>query len=284
MKILLCTDCSFDGLKAVRLGGVVAGQLDAHVTILCVVEDRRSDLEKKVGRVNEALPESLTDFTVVGRRGELIDEMLAQLLQTDYDLVIVGYHSRGFLEKAIWGSLAARIAHELPLSVLIVRGRRDWINHVLVGISGRGFTDQCVDWGGRIALAFGGHVTLLHASVAPPLMYSGLEEVVETLTEFLETDTPEAQALKRAVAKLDDLGVDVDVELARGMAEREILREAQRKDVDLIVIGSSWGGGTGASCLRAQYHRADSLKYKAPCAGRAARKSVKMKRCGSRGN
>jgi nucleotide-binding universal stress UspA family protein len=240
MEILLCTDCSYDGLKAVRLGVVIASQLGAQVTILCVVEDKRSDLDKKMKRVDEALPQSFSDFSIVARRGQLIDEMLAQLLQTEYDLVIVGYHSRGFLKKALWGSLAARIAHELPLSVLIVRGRRDWINHVLVGISGRGFTEECVDWGGRIALAFGGRVTLLHASAAPPLMYSGLEEVVETLAEFLETDTPEAQALKKAVTKLDDLGVEADVELARGLAEREILREAQLKDVDLIVIGSSW--------------------------------------------
>jgi nucleotide-binding universal stress UspA family protein len=179
-------------------------------------------------------------FELIGRRGRMIEQMLTQILDNDYDLVIVGYHTRSFLEKAIWGSFAARIAHELPLSVLIVRGRRDQVQHVLVGISGRGFTNECVEWGGRIAVAFGGRVTLLHASATPPLMYGGLEEVVETLSELLETDTAEAQALKRAVAQLGALGVENDVELTHGLAERELLRVAQARDVDMLVIGSSW--------------------------------------------
>jgi nucleotide-binding universal stress UspA family protein len=166
--------------------------------------------------------------------------MLAQLLQRDYELVVVGYQARSFLEKAIWGSLAARIAHELPLSVLIVRGRRDRINRVLIGISGGGFTNECVAWGGRIAAAFGADVTLVHASPAPPLMYGGLDEVVETLTELLQTSTPEAEAIKQAVAVLNRLGVQTDVELTRGLADRELLRKAQELDVDLLVIGSSW--------------------------------------------
>lgn len=240
MKILLCTDCSPDGLKAVHLGGVIAGQLRAEVTLLCVVESKQVSPEKSLERENQALQRSVPEFELIGRRGRMVEQMLAQMLQQDYDLVIVGYHSRSFLEKAIWGSLAARIAHELPLSVLIVRGHRDWINQVLVGISGGGFTNECVDWSGRIAAAFGGGVTLLHASSAPPLMYGGLEEVVETLTEFLETDTPEAQAIKRAVARLSELGVETDVELTHGLAERELLRVAQQRDVDLLVIGSSW--------------------------------------------
>lgn len=240
MKILLCTDGSRDALKAVHLGGAIAERLGADVTLLCSVESRRVSLERSMEQVNRVMQKAVGEFELIGRRGQMTEQMLAQMLQQDYDLVIVGYHSRSFLEKAIWGSLAARIAHELPLSVLIVRGRRDWISHVLVGISGRGFTNECVDWGGRIAVAFGGCVTLLHASATPPLMYGGLEEVVETLSEFLETDTAEAQALKRAVAQLGDLGVETDVELTHGLAERELLRVAQNRDVDLLVIGSSW--------------------------------------------
>jgi nucleotide-binding universal stress UspA family protein len=240
MKILLCTDGSRDALNAVHLGAVIAEKLGADVTLLCSVENRRASLEKAMEQVNREMQKAVADFELIGRRGQLVEQMLTQILHKDYDLVIVGYHTRSFLEKAIWGSLAARIAHELPLSVLIVRGSRDWINHVLVGISGRGFTNECVDWGGRIAVAFGGRVTLLHASATPPLMYGGLEEVVETLSELLETDTAEAQALKRAVAQLGALGVETDVELTHGLAERELLRVAQTRDVDMLVIGSSW--------------------------------------------
>jgi nucleotide-binding universal stress UspA family protein len=240
MKILLCTDGSHDGLEAMNLGVDIAARLNAEITLLCVVEGKRRDLEKPPRRAIRAMEELDVAFEFIGRRGKLIDEMLAQMLQDDYQLVIVGYHARTFLEKALWGSLAARVAHELPVSVLIVRGRREGIKQILIGISGGGFTNECVKWGGQIAASFGARVTLLHASPPPPLMYAGLEEVVENLTEFLQTDTTESQALKYAVAHLTELGVQTDVRLVRGLAEREILRLAQDHDVDLLVVGSSW--------------------------------------------
>lgn len=240
MRILLCTDGTRDGLRAVRLGGAIMTKLRATATILCVVEDRGRDLQLAVQRASRVIKDFGNDFTATGRRGHLLENMLAQMLEIEYDLVIVGYQTRSFFEKVIWGSLAARIAHELPVSVLIVRGRRDWINHVLIGISGGGFTDECVRWGGRIAAAFDARVTLLHARPAPPLMYAGLEEVVETMTEFFQTDSAEAQALRKAVAWLTDSGVGAHVELVHGLPEREILRLAQDRDADLLVIGSSW--------------------------------------------
>jgi nucleotide-binding universal stress UspA family protein len=162
------------------------------------------------------------------------------MLDTEYDLVIVGYETRGFLEKMIWGSWATRIAHEVPTSVLIIRDRRDMINHVLVGISGGGFTEACVAWAGHIATAFDAQVTLVHTSQMPALMYGGLEEVRETLTEFLQTDTAEAHAMKQAVARLDDIGARTEVKLVYGLPERELLRLMQDLDIDLLVIGSWW--------------------------------------------
>jgi nucleotide-binding universal stress UspA family protein len=240
MKILLCTDGSRNGLRAVRLGGALAAGLGAEVTLLCVIESKERDVEHSLGRAVKAVQKSGAKFTPIGRRGRLIEDMLAQMLPVEYDLVIVGYYARGFLEKALLGSLAARIAHELPTSVLIVRGRRDTIKRILVGISGGGFTTECAEWSGRIAAALDARVTLLHVSPTPPLMYAGLEEVVENLTEFLQTNTPGAQALKGAIASLTEMDVQTDVELTHGLPERELLRIAQEHDVDLLVIGSAW--------------------------------------------
>jgi nucleotide-binding universal stress UspA family protein len=244
MRILVCTDGSRNGLCAVRLGGAITAQLKSETALLCVVESERHDVNTSLERAGDVMQDYGAEFRSIGRRGRLVEELLTQMLEVEYDLVIVGYYARSFLEKAIWGSLAARIAHELPVSVLIVRDHRDWIDHVLIGISGGGFTSECAEWGGRIAAAFGARVTLLHASQIPPLMYAGLEEVVETLTEFLQTDTPEAQAVRHAVAALTELGVDADVELAHGLPERELLRLAQNLDSDLLVIGSSWAAQT----------------------------------------
>jgi nucleotide-binding universal stress UspA family protein len=240
MKILLCTDGSRNGLRAVRLGGALAAGLQAEVTLLCVIESKERDLERSLERAVKTMQKFGVTFTSIGRKGRLIEDMLTQMLPVEYDLVIVGYYARSFLEKVLWGSLAARIAHELPASTLIVRGRRDAIERVLVGISGGGFTIECTEWAGRVAAAVGAHVTLFHVGPTPPLMYAGLEEMAEGLTGFLQTDTPGARAIKQAVALLNEKGVPSDVELTHGLPERELLRVIQAKDIDLLVIGSSW--------------------------------------------
>ena len=240
MKILLGTDGSRNGLSAVHLGGKIAAQLEAEVTLLCVVEDKGRDLERSLKRTTQAMQKSGAAFTLVGRRGQLLEEMLAQMLHVEHDLVIIGYDARGFLERVLWGSLATRIAHELPVSVMIVRDQRDTINNVLIGVSGGGFTKECSDWGGRIATAFDARVTLLHVSPTPPLMYAGLEEVAETLTEFLQANTLDTQAIKQAASYLTEMGVPANVELAHGQPEQELLRVAHDQDVDLLVIGSFW--------------------------------------------
>jgi nucleotide-binding universal stress UspA family protein len=71
-------------------------------------------------------------------------------------------------------------------------------------------------------------------------MYAGLEEVVETFAEFMQTDTSGAHAVRQAVSRLTEMGVQTDVELVHGLAERELLRLAHERDVDLLVIGSAW--------------------------------------------
>lgn len=240
MKILLCTDGSRNGLSAVHLGGKIAARMRAQVTLLCVVENKKRNLDRALQRVVEVMEASGAVFESVVRRGRLVDEMLHQILQVEYDLVIVGYYVRSFWEKMLWGSLAARIAAELPLSVLIVRDRRETIARLLVGISGGGFTDACLDWTSHIAAAFGAQVTLLHVAPTPPLMYAGLEEVRETLPEFLQADTSESRAVRHAVRRLSEQGLRASVELAYGLPERELLRVAQEQNIDLMVVGSSW--------------------------------------------
>lgn len=240
MRLLLCTDGSPTGQRAVELGASLASRMSAEATLVLALEGDREDAESVRERSRAAVQESGVEFSFAERRAELVGATLAQLVEQEYDLVVVGYNARTFLERALMGSLAARIAHEFPLPVMIVRGENVVIDRVLVGVSGGGFTDACVEWGGRIASAFETPVVLLHVGPSPPLMYGGFEEVVEDLAEFLQTNTPEARAIKRAGSILTQLGVEFEVELVRGLAEREILRYAQELDCGLIVIGSAW--------------------------------------------
>jgi nucleotide-binding universal stress UspA family protein len=50
----------------------------------------------------------------------------------------------------------------------------------------------------------------------------------------------ESHAVRRAVLNLTALNVLTDVRLVHGLPERELLRLAQDRDVDMLVIGSAW--------------------------------------------
>jgi nucleotide-binding universal stress UspA family protein len=241
MEILLCTDGSRNALAGVTLGGRLAAALNARATLLAA--GLKAD---KVYQALEEAVEVLAPFQVnpatlisVGRAA---DEFVAQARRAAYDLVVVGYRRRGAVEKAVIGSLATRVAQQAKTSVLIVRRGRPDIRRILVGVGGNGFTEDLAEWAAVIGAAVGAQVTLLHVESAPPLMYAGFEEVHQTLSEFLETGTPAAKALRQSAARLRLAGVPAEIKLAHGVTDREVLRTAQEGDFDLLLVGSSWAG------------------------------------------
>jgi nucleotide-binding universal stress UspA family protein len=74
-------------------------------------------------------------------------------------------------------------------------------------------------------------------------MYTGLEEIEETLPELLQTDTPLAQHLRRSAKILARHQVTATLKQRHGVAADEILREALEGNYDLVVIGASGTAG-----------------------------------------
>ena len=69
-------------------------------------------------------------------------------------------------------------------------------------------------------------------------MYSGLEDMDETLPELLQTNTPIAQHLRWAAHYLSQIGVPGEIKIRHGIVSEEIIREAEEGRYDLIVIGA----------------------------------------------
>ncbi len=239
IKILLCTDGSKNALAAITLGGRIAAALKAETTLFAAGK-RGHKVYRVLGRAAEILHQfGISPSTLVGI-GSPFDQFISQVQRTGYDLVVIGYRKRGVLEKALIGCVAAQVAHEATTSVLVVRQGRPDIRKLLLGIGGDGFTTEIAEWGARIAAAVGAQVTLLHVGLAPPLMYGGLAEVQETLTELLETSTPAARALRQAAATMESAGIPAEIKIAYGVTERELLRTAQEGDYDMLILGSAW--------------------------------------------
>ncbi len=238
-RILLCTDRSRNALAAVSFGGRLAAALDAETTLLAA-GNRAAQVHHALNKAQDIVSAfGIVPRTLVGI-GPPVKEFIQQVQREGYDLIVIGYRKRSAMEKALKGCVAAQVAHQATTSVLIVREGREDIRKLLLGIGGDGFTTEITEWGAAIAAAVGAQATLIHVESAPPLMYSGLDEVQQTLSEFLATDTASARALRQAAAIMEKAGVQAEVKMAYGVTDRELLRTAQEGDYDLVIVGSAW--------------------------------------------
>ncbi len=143
-KILVCTAGGEPGLRAVALAGWVAERARAAVTILHVMSqvplskdaylpDLQANAEDLIARRTregihlqaalETLESHVVNRTAKVRHGFIIDEILAELHEGNYDLLVVGAHLARGLSRWLLDDVTARLLEETPLPVLVVRER-----------------------------------------------------------------------------------------------------------------------------------------------------------------
>lgn len=142
-KILACTAGGEPGLHNVAMAGRVAEHAQAEVTVLHVMSQvalsdqaylpdlaaAADDLiarETREGQHLKAAIEELTTRSVHGlpkvRHGFVVDEILAELREGDYDLLVAGAHSAHGLTRWLLDDVTAHLIEEANLPVLVVRG------------------------------------------------------------------------------------------------------------------------------------------------------------------
>ena len=153
-KILYTTDLSQNARYAFGYAASLANRYDAGITIFHVLEDLspsadslvinmigkekwdeiRSRNEKKVidtiksklakfcDDVKEELPSCpfITDSIKV-KIGKPVDEILQEVENNAYDLVVMGAHGQSVLEDALMGSVSRRVVRRCLTPVLVIR-------------------------------------------------------------------------------------------------------------------------------------------------------------------
>ena len=87
-----------------------------------VVEDIRSRLEKFCEEVKAELP-SCPFFMeeAIVRIGNPVEEIIREVNQNKYDLVIMGAHGHGAISGTVMGSVSRRVLRRSKIPVLVVR-------------------------------------------------------------------------------------------------------------------------------------------------------------------
>lgn len=245
MHMLICSIGSKQRKSTLRFAQEVAQSLAAKVTLLGVIygKGRSEELERSLSDAAEELQELGLEIAIRVERGNPEDIVIDEMRTETYDLVALGALGKKRSHHRFLSSVAMRIIEHAESSVLVVKGDRPSLSRVLICASGAEVGHLPV-WAGA-ALACGAHAkaTVLHVVDALPSMYTGLEQMEETLAELLQSDSERSRELKWAAQVVKAECEISELKLRRGIVADEILREGKNGDYDLIVLGSSRSAG-----------------------------------------
>jgi nucleotide-binding universal stress UspA family protein len=246
MKILICSDGSSQAENAVSFGGLIAEKTAAETTILGITEkpSQEDAIFDSLRRAQHLLRERDINAEVISKAGEPIEEIVKRTEEVAYDLVVIGATRKGTRGPFLMSAKAYKIIKAVAPPVLVVIGKRESLNRVLVCSGGEKYIDKAVEFSGKVAGAANAKVTLLHVMAEPPPIFSDLIKMEEDVNLLLHSNLPVGQNLRREKEQLETLGVSSQVRLRHGLVVSEIFKEINQGDYDLVVTGSSPAGGT----------------------------------------
>lgn len=223
---------------------LVAAQSDSSITFLFAASKKRFVPAGEAAI--EAVVHESEGYKVDSciKVGHPIDSLLEQIETDKFNLIILGLPERIGYTKRLLGTVPQRTIQRSRLPTLLVQNSPTKFNRMLICTGGLESAEKVIRTGALIAAETGARVTLLYISGSVPSMYTGLEEMDETLPELLEADTPLSRHLRRGAEILHEHGVRAELKIRHGVVTNGILREAVRGDYDLIVLGASGARNT----------------------------------------
>lgn len=243
MRFLIFVEAGALGEFTVRLGARLSAAAGADVTLLA----RTTEAAEAIAAAQALLaaPAEVRRRPERRRPERRAEALLAESASGEYDVVVAGSLGRRGLQRLALGSMAAQLARDARVPVLLVKGPPRPIapgGRVLACTSGGTRGERAVRWGGRLARWLGAELTVLHVMSQLALSAEApLEQLNETAEEAIARQTREGQHLASAVelarAQGGGAAVEVRPKLRHGLVLEEILAEAREGDYDLVVIG-----------------------------------------------
>ena len=279
-RVLCPVDFSDPSLRALHHAAAVAAWYQAPLDVLHVVPEpmppalplmmvgvrpapadvtaaAASALDAFIARARLASPPR-----AVVRDGPAVDAIVSHAAAIGADLIVMGSHGREGLGHLLFGSTADRVLHKAPCPVLVVplhaeepsSADRVRFTRILCALDFSTPSTRALELGLSLARESGGALTVLHVVEAlaedelegfPPV---GVREHVEKLTSEAR------QRLHAAVPREAHAWAEVTETVRYGRAALAILREAEERGADLIVLGAEGHRGLGRLMLGSATH------------------------------
>lgn len=217
----------------------------------------RAEGEKIVAEIKEIAAEEDTYIKTLLEEGTPFDTIIDTAEEGNYDLIVMGRLGMKRIEKALVGSVTARVIGNSQRDVLVfpLNTKIGW-NNIMLATDGSKYSISATDKAIDIAHSYGGEVRAV--------------SVVDVTEEF-QTEAPEA--VDRLVAgakgfveevrkKAETQGVRIEPLVREGETYKVITELAKKFATDIIVMGSH--GRTGIKRLLMGSVTEKVLGY-APC-------------------
>ena len=222
-----------------------------------VPAEARKALERDLRRVLTARRASDVKVKISMRKGNVVQEILAQGRTSRADLIVIGTHGRGGVQRLVLGSVAEKVLRLATCPVLTVRRgvrlarrSRSPFETILCPTDFSAAANKAVAYAKRLAQEADAKLILLTA-VDWPFGTAVMSGPVAELRKSIELDASEslARLLPRAAN-----GPRAQAIVALGKASAAIVKGARARSADLIVMGVSGRGALDVALLGSTTH------------------------------
>ena len=217
-----------------------------------------SEKEKLNAMVESAGPQK-QEIVPLLSEGEPITNILEIIKARNIDLVVMGTHGHKGFSRLVLGSVTEQIIHEAACPVLVVSHPKKGfltpsrteplpLRTILLATDFSDSSDRALTYALRWASEWGGKVVLFHAVESVPPITQGRVDLFPEYNPSFEQQIARAwENIRHLVPETAGKTCDVVHEIRHGHPKEEILRVAEEKSADLIVMGArGFGGGTHA--------------------------------------
>jgi nucleotide-binding universal stress UspA family protein len=187
MKILICSDGMPTAESAIQLGGLLAGPLKAETTLFGIAEKPQDErpLREALEKQAQTLRSQNVALDIIVQAGDPIRQILDRTSKTSYDLVIIGARWTGATGHHWRSEKTYEVIKAIQPPVLVAIGECKHLKRFLVCTGGKEFIERAIEFTGKLAVAVGASVTLLHVMAEPPAIYADLVRLEEDVDQLL---------------------------------------------------------------------------------------------------
>ena len=259
-NILLATDFSAEAQNALQCAVSLARRygstvflthvLATEVSVGAAVEGwpalsdvTRRNAERSMAKIENTEDLKLLPHEVILRSGDTWEVISEVLSDKNVDLIVIGTQGRGGLKKLFLGSTAEKVIRHATCPVLTVGSHvrlasPNRFGHIFYASDFSSGSTRALTYALSLAEEDRAELTLLHVIESDPTAHAPKASE----SELLEWKQQDRERLSQMVPPDVDLAYKPEIEVGIGIPEVEIVRLADIRKADLIVMGCHSGG------------------------------------------